>query len=86
MNSKIISTLRNKPKLNKNYYSNPTEENKIILTVKSNGCSNMIVVAKERYTTKLSKKLDDLSTMTKACWSILNTFLNNKQNPPISLQ
>ena len=85
MNSKIISTLRIRPKLNKRYYSNPTGENKVILTAKSNGCSNMIVVAKERYTTKFSKKLDDLSTMTKACWSILNTFLNNKKKPPMSL-
>ena len=84
MNPKIISSLRNRSKLTKRYYSNPTEENKILLTAKSNECSNMIVEAKERYTNKLSEKLDDPSTMPKAYWSILNTFLNNKRIPNIS--
>ena len=40
----------------------------------------MILKAKTKYTSKLSKRLDDSSTMPKAYWSILNTFLNNK-NP-----
>ena len=83
MNPKIISSLRNRSKLTKRYYSNPTEENKILLTAKSNECSNMIVEAKERYTNKLSEKLDDHSTMPKAYWSILNTLLNNKRIPNI---
>ena len=83
MNPKIISSLRNRSKLTKRYYSNPTEENKILLTAKSNECSNMIVEAKERYTNKLSEKLDNPSTMPKAYWSILNTFLNNKRIPNI---
>ena len=43
----------------------------------------MIVEAKEKYTNKLSKKLDDPSTMPKGYWSILNTFLNNKKAPNI---
>ena len=43
----------------------------------------MIVEAEERYTNKLSTKLDDPSTMPKAYWSILNTFLNNKKIPNI---
>ena len=43
----------------------------------------MIVEAKERYKNKLSKKLDDPSTMPKVYWSILNTFLNNKKMPNI---
>ena len=43
----------------------------------------MIVKAKEWYINKLSKKLDDPSTMPKAYWSILNTFLNNKKIPNI---
>ena len=51
MNPMIISSLRNRSKLNKRYYSNPTEENKNLLTAKSNECSNMIVEAKERYKT-----------------------------------
>ena len=79
MNSKIISYLRNMSKLTKRYYSNPTEENKN-LTAKSNECSNMIIEVKERYTNKLSKKLDYPSTMPKTYWSVLNTFLNNKKN------
>ena len=77
MNPKIISFLRNRSKLTKWYYSNPTEENK------SNECSKMIVEAKKRYTKKLSKKLGDPSTMPKVYWSILNTFLNNKKVPNI---
>ena len=44
----------------------------------------MILKAKTKYTSKLSKRLDDSSTMPKAYWSILNTFLNNK-NPPINV-
>ena len=43
----------------------------------------MIVEAKERYTNKLRKKLDDPSTMPKEYWSILNTLLNNKKIPNI---
>ena len=81
MNPKIFSSLRNRSKLTKRYYSNPTEENKNLLAAKSNECSNMIVEAKEKYTKKLIKRLDDPSMMPKACWSILNTFLNNKKHP-----
>ena len=83
MNSKIISCLRNRYKLIKRYYSNPTEEKKNLLTAKSNECLDIIIEAKERYTSKLSKRLDDLFTMLKAYWSIRNTFLN-KKNPNIS--
>ena len=68
MNPKIISSMRNF-----------IQENKNLLTVKSSECSNMIVEAKE----KLSKELDDSSTMPNAYWSILNTFLNNKKIPNI---
>ena len=87
MNPKIISSLRNRSKLNKRYYSNPTEENKNLLTAKSNECSNMIVEAKERYKNKLSEKLDGPPRMPKAYWSVLNTFLNNKKTsniPPLN--
>ena len=48
----------------------------------------MIVKAKERYTNKVSKKLDDPSTIPKANWSILNTFLNNRKKtniPPLNV-
>ena len=78
INPKILSSLRNKSKLTKRYYSNANEENKNLLPAKSIECSNMIVEDKERYTAKLNKKSDDPSTMQKAYWSILNTFLNNK--------
>ena len=84
VNSKIISSLRNKSKLTKRYYSNPTEKNKNLLTAKSKECSNMIVEVKERYANKLSKKLDDPSLMSKAYWSVLNTLLNYKKMPNIS--
>ena len=43
MNPKTVSSLRNRFKLTKRYYSNPTEENKNLLNAKSNECSNMIV-------------------------------------------
>ena len=71
MNPAIISSLRNRSKLAKKNYSNPTEENENLLNAKSKECSNMIVKAKERYTNKLSKKLDDTYTMPQAYWSIL---------------
>ena len=83
MNPKIISFQRNRSKLTQRYYSNPTEENKNLLTAKSDECSNMIIDAKERYINKLSKKLDDPVTMPKAYWSILNIFFNNKKIPNI---
>ena len=38
------------------YYFNPTEENKNLLNVKSNECSDVIFETKERYTSKLSKR------------------------------
>ena len=47
MNPKIISSLRNRSKLTKRYYSNPTEENKNLLTAKSNEYSKMIDEIKE---------------------------------------
>ena len=46
MNTKIILSMRNRSKLTKRYYSNPTEENKNLPTAKSNDCSNMIVQVK----------------------------------------
>ena len=87
MNPKIILSLRNRSQLTKIYYSNPTEENKNLLTTKSNECSNMIVEAKEMYIKKLRKKLDHPSTMPKAYWSTLNTFLNKKipNIPPLNV-
>ena len=39
----------------------------------------MIVYPKERYTNKLSKKSDDLFTVPKAYFSIVNAFLNSKK-------
>ena len=57
MNPEIISSLRNRSKSTKIYFSNPTEKSKNLLTAKSNECSKMIVEAEERYTNKLSTKL-----------------------------
>ena len=45
----------------------------------------MFLKAKERCATKLSKELDDPSTITKAYWPILNTWLNNTQIPIVPL-
>ena len=86
MNPNIISSLRNRSKLTKRYYSNPTEENENFITPKSNECSNMIVETKVWYTKILSKKLDNPSTMPKANWSIPNTFLKKKNIPNIHPQ
>ena len=79
MNPKIISSLRNRSKLTKTYQSNATEENKMSFITTLNECSNMIIQAKEKYTNRLSKKLDDPSIILKVYWSILNTFLNTKK-------
>ena len=62
MNPKIISSLRNRSKLTKRYYSNSSDKNKTFSTAKSYECSNMIVEAKEKYTNKLSKTLDEPCT------------------------
>ena len=86
MNPNIISSLRNRSKLTKRYYSNPTEENENFITPKSNECSNMTVETKVWYTKILSKKLDNPSTMPKANWSIPNTFLKKKNIPNIHPQ
>ena len=75
MNPKIISSLKNRYKLAKTYCSNPTEENKNLLTNNSNECSYLILKAKERLTSKLSKRLNHPSTMPKAYWSILKYLL-----------
>ena len=48
MNPKIISSLRNRSKLTKRYYSNPTAENKTLLIAKSSECSNILIEAKEK--------------------------------------
>ena len=85
MNPKIISSLTNRSRLTKIYYSNTTEQNKILLIAKSIECSNMIVEAKERYKNKLTKKLDDPSMIPKAYWSILTTLLNNKKMKTVKL-
>ena len=79
MNPKIISSVRNRSKLTKTYQSNATEENKMSFITTLNECSNMIIQAKEKYTNRLSKKLDDPSIILKVYWSILNTFLNTKK-------
>ena len=84
MNPKIISSLRNRSKLTKRYYFDPTEENINLLSAKSNKCSNMIVETKERYTNKLSKKLDDPSTVPKEFSPILNIFFYNENIPNIT--
>ena len=39
--------------------------------------------SKEKYYTKLSRRLADPLTSPKTCWSILKTFLNNKKIPCI---
>ena len=85
MNPAIISSLRNRSKLAKKYYSNPTEENENLLNATSKECSNMIVKAKERYTNKLSKKLDETSTMPQAYWSIL-TWITKKIRVSVNLK
>ena len=43
----------------------------------------MIHGAKDEYMVKMSKKLNDLSTAPKPCWSILNWFFKNKKIPSI---
>ena len=56
MNPKLFSSLKNRFKLTKRYYSNPIEENKNLLITKSNKHSNMNVEVEERYNSKFSKR------------------------------
>lgn len=74
MNPLIMTPPRNRSKLTKIYHSNLTEENRNLLSAKSNECSNMIVKAKDRYTSKLRKSLDDPSTMPRAYWPNLSNL------------
>ena len=49
----------------------------------TNECTRLIIAAKEKHLTRLSAKLEDLSTAPKSYWSILNRFLSNKKLPII---
>ena len=82
MNPKIISSLRNRSKFTKRYNFNSTEEIQN-LTTKSNECSNNILKSKERQIIKLTERSYFPSTMLKAYWSILYTFLKTKKMPNI---
>ena len=50
---------------------------------KSNECTEIILAAKEKYITELSKKLSNPETAPKTYWKILNRFLSNKKIPSI---
>ena len=50
----------------------------------ANECTRLIIAAKETNLTRLSVKLEDLSTAPKTYWSILNRFLSTKKLPIIS--
>ena len=86
MNKEITLPLKKRLKLTKKYYNDPTDHNENLLVNTANKCTRLIVAAKEKNCIQLSAKLEDLSTVPKTYWSILNRFLSNKKItfiPPI---
>ena len=70
-------------KLSKIYHSNPTANNKQALDIQAKECASLIIESNERYIAKMSAKLDNLKTVPKAYWSIINKFLSSKKAPII---
>ena len=68
----------------KNYLKN-NKSNQSFATFQSfqSQISSLIASLKNKYYSKVAKKLLDPSTSPKTCWSILKTFLNNKKIPLI---
>ena len=54
-----------------------------LLPSHSKKCTEMILSAKNGYMLRMSKKLNDPSTVPTPYWSILNWFPNNKKIPSI---
>ena len=50
---------------------------------KSNKCTKIILAAKEKYISELSKQLSNPEIALKTYWKILNRFLSNKKIPSI---
>ena len=83
MTPKISAALKEKSKLSKKYYANPSLINKEQLNTYSKYCSDIINDVKDKFLNRLSVKLDDPNTSAKSYWSIINNFLNSKKIPTI---
>ena len=78
MNKYIALLLKERLKLTKKYYNDPTDHNKNLLVNTANEYTRFIIAAKQKNIIRLSANLEDPSTASKTNWSILNGFLSNK--------
>ena len=81
MNKSITLSLKNRSKLTKRYYADPTDYNKEMSLHQVSECTKLIVEAKDKNLAKLSSRLGNPDTTPKTYWSMINRFLNNKMTP-----
>ena len=79
INKSIKLSLKNRGKLTKRYHVNHTPNNKESLDIQAKECTLLTIESKERDIAKMSAKLDNLKTVPKIYWSIINKFLSNKK-------
>ena len=84
INSQVKHLINKKNAIYKNYLKN-NKSNLSFETFQSfrGQLSSLIASLKNKYYSKLAKRLLDYSASTKTYWSILKTFLNNKKIPVI---
>ena len=83
INRSIKLFLKKRSKLTERYHSNPTANNKETVDFQAKVCTSLIIESKGRFIAKMSAKLDNLKTVSKTYWSIINKFLSNKKAPII---
>ena len=84
INSQVKHLINEKNAMYKNYLKN-NKSNQSFETFQSfqSQLSSLIASLKNKYYSKVAKRLLDPSTSPKTYWSILKTFLNNKKIPVI---
>ena len=84
INSQVKHLINEKNAMYKNYLKN-NKSNQSFETFQSfqSQLSSLIASLKNKYYSKVAKRLLDSSTSPKTYWSILKTFLNNKKIPVI---
>ena len=79
MNPSILTALKNRSKLSKKYYVNPSMINKEELNSYSKYCYQIIIGTKDKFLNRVSVKLDDTNTSVYLQRYIVNHFFNNKK-------
>ena len=84
INNRVKHLINEKNAIHKNYLKN-NKSNQSFATFQSfqSQLSSLITNLKNKYYSKVAKKLLDPSTSPTTYWSILKTFLNNKKIPII---